>query len=345
LNVTPIGRLLGLAALVVSTAAAADTPASAPAVDRTLSVYASTKDSVRLGDGRSIHFVCMGRGSPTVFLTAGLGDWATSWSTVQPQIARTTRVCAWDRPGFGLSDASGQVQDANTTTADLEAALAKGRIAGPYVLVGHSAGAFETLLYADRHPGQVAGMVLVDPAVPGQTALLARVAPAVAQSSDAFNKVIVELVRRCVAELRRGGTRSAECELPFPPNYPPELLRALKDKARNPVQGEAVASFQENFDRSGQLAVNPGRNYGAMPLIVLTATEGAAPPGASAEVTAQMPAYLDAFSREHDALAALSTRGVNARVPGTTHYIHQIKPQVVIDAVNQVIAEARAAKR
>jgi hypothetical protein len=60
---------------------------------------------------------------------------------------------------------------------------------------------------------------------------------------------------------------------------------------------------------------------------------------------AETQTYLAAFSREHDALAALSTRGVNARVPGTTHYIHQIKPQVVIDAIDQVVAEARAAKR
>ncbi len=58
-----------------------------------------------------------------------------------------------------------------------------------------------------------------------------------------------------------------------------------------------------------------------------------------------MAAYLEAFALAHDKLAALSTRGINARVPGTSHYIHQIKPQVVIDAVNEVVAEARAAKR
>ena len=63
------------------------------------------------------------------------------------------------------------------------------------------------------------------------------------------------------------------------------------------------------------------------------------------EAVEQTARYLEAFSREHDALAALSTRGINARVPGVTHYIHQLKPQVVIDAVEAVVAEARAADK
>lgn len=321
-----------------------------PAVDQSLAAYASSADSVRLADGRSIHFVCMGRGSPTVILTAGLGDWGSSWSAVQPAIARTTRACAWDRPGFGLSDATTQSQSAATMTADLEAALQRGRVGGPYVLVGHSLGAFESLLFADRHASQVAGMVLVDPAVPDQAALMKRVAPTVAASSDAYTTGLIALVRRCAAELRsataaRGGSTSPDCELPFSPTYPTQLITLLKAEAAKPAQGEAVASFYENVGLSGVQVINPTRNYGAMPLIVLTATEAQRPPpDATPEATLQTSAFLEAFGRAHDALAALSTRGVNARVPGSSHYIQQIKPQVVIDAINAVVAEARASK-
>jgi pimeloyl-ACP methyl ester carboxylesterase len=336
-------------AIFLASLASAAAPAIAeedvglPPIDQSFAPYASTANSVRLPDGRSIHLVCMGEGSPTVILTAGLGDWANSWNAVQPQIAKTTRVCAWDRPGFGLSDASGQAQSVLTTTADLEAALAHGGFAGPYVLVGHSLGGFESLLFADRHPGDVAGMVLVDPTVPGQAALLRRVAPALAQSNDDYNKGLVALVRGCVAELRGGGATSPGCELPFPLNYPPELTRLLREKATNPVQGEAVASFYENANLSGEQAINPERNYGDMPLIVLTATDAPPPqPGTAPEIVAQGALYLEAFGLAHDEIATLSTRGINARVPGTTHYIHQIKPQVVIDAIEAVVAEARA---
>jgi pimeloyl-ACP methyl ester carboxylesterase len=335
-----------LAVLAVTNASAFAQDPQATAIDETLIAYASTADSVELPDGRSIHFVCMGQGSPTVILTAGLGDWGTSWSTIQPEIAKTTRACAWDRPGFGLSDAAPHPYSVAATTDDLEAALAQSAIAGPYVLVGHSLGGFETMLYADRHPAKVKGMVLVDITVPGQAAMMKRVAPAVAETSDAFSAQLIALVRGCVAELKAGSATSPACELPFSPTYPLGLTQALRAKAQNPVQGEAVASFYENFALSGEQVINPARDYGDMPLIVLTATEvQAAPPGSSAEVIEQMAVYSEAFASEHDGLAALSTRGINARVPGAGHYIHRDKPQVVIDAVEAVVAEARTAAR
>ena len=84
-------------------------------VDNAMEPYASDRGAVRLPDGRLLNIVCMGRGSPTVILTAGLGDftgWA--WSAVQAGMARSTRVCAWDRPGFGLSDGSPDPQTAAT---------------------------------------------------------------------------------------------------------------------------------------------------------------------------------------------------------------------------------------
>jgi pimeloyl-ACP methyl ester carboxylesterase len=91
--------------------------------------YATAPDAVNLPDGRQLAFVCMGEGSPTVILTAGGGNTAfSSWSLVQPAMAETTRVCAWDRPGWGLSDGSPAAQNSGTTTADLEAALASGKI-------------------------------------------------------------------------------------------------------------------------------------------------------------------------------------------------------------------------
>ena len=114
--------------------------------------YASAEDAVTLPDGRQLAFVCMGEGSPTVILTGGGGSNSFSWIAVQPAMAKTTRVCAWDRPGWGLSDGSAAPQNAATATADLEAALATGKIPGPYVLVGHSLGSYESLLFADRHP-------------------------------------------------------------------------------------------------------------------------------------------------------------------------------------------------
>jgi hypothetical protein len=61
---------------------------------------------------------------------------------IQPQMSKITRTCAWDRAGFGLSDGTKAAVSVALTTADLEAALATGKIAGPYVMVSHSLGSY-----------------------------------------------------------------------------------------------------------------------------------------------------------------------------------------------------------
>jgi pimeloyl-ACP methyl ester carboxylesterase len=81
---------------------------------------------------------------------------------VLPEIGRTTRVCAYDRAGLGASDAVPGVRDASDDVRDLERVLARGRIAPPYVLVGHSYGGFIARLFARAHSEQVAGVVFVD---------------------------------------------------------------------------------------------------------------------------------------------------------------------------------------
>src|SRR5690606_21439786 len=98
---------------------------------------------------RRLHLVCMGQGSPTVILTAGNTRWSIDWNLVQAPVARETRVCAWDRAGFGLSDPPPRPQTVAETSADLANALEIGGITGPFILVGHSLGGYETLLLAD----------------------------------------------------------------------------------------------------------------------------------------------------------------------------------------------------
>src|SRR5437899_1806408 len=88
--------------------------------------------------GHVLYMLCTGRGSPTVILEAGLGTDHTSWSLVQPPIARTTRVCSYDRYGVGLSDLAPRRTTPSEKVRDLHDLLAAAAIRGPYVLVGHS---------------------------------------------------------------------------------------------------------------------------------------------------------------------------------------------------------------
>lgn len=139
---------------------------------------------VEVGGGRKIHLSCKGRGSPVVLLESGLHDSSDTWTftdtrppvpkspAVFPGVAEFTRVCVYDRPGTvrytdppALTTRSTPVDGTRSLTAmadDLGKLLTSARLPGPYVLVGHSFGGMITRLYAQRHPGQTAGLVFVD---------------------------------------------------------------------------------------------------------------------------------------------------------------------------------------
>lgn len=117
---------------------------------------------VDIGAGRRLLLHCVGSGSPTVVLEAGFGADASQWRDVQPDIARDTRTCAYDRAGFGFSAAPAGVRDARDEITDLRRLLARARIDPPYVVVGHSYGGVLARVFAHLHPTETAGLVLID---------------------------------------------------------------------------------------------------------------------------------------------------------------------------------------
>ncbi|MFL5613065.1 MAG: alpha/beta fold hydrolase [Gemmatimonadaceae bacterium] len=112
--------------------------------------------------GRRLHLNCVGSGSPTVVLFPGAGDFTPDWGWIAPTVARSSRVCMWDRAGRGWSDDAAGPQDGVALTTDLHTLLERAQVDGPFVLAGHSFGGLAALNYAARYPKQVAGMVLLD---------------------------------------------------------------------------------------------------------------------------------------------------------------------------------------
>jgi len=122
---------------------------------------------VSLENGAQLALYCSGRGSPTVILESGAGGRTyESWYRLQPLVAEQTRVCSYDRAGFGFSRLGHDLpRDLNHDIADLHDLLPGAGERGPYVLIGHSMGGTLVGAYADKYPDQVAGMVLLEPAV------------------------------------------------------------------------------------------------------------------------------------------------------------------------------------
>jgi pimeloyl-ACP methyl ester carboxylesterase len=113
-------------------------------------------------DGRQMHLYCTGSGAPTVVLEDGQGGASLNWTWIQRDVAKTTRVCAYDRPGYGWSDPADAPMDARETSRQLAALLAAADEKAPYLLVGHSLGGAYARLFAAEHRDAMAGLVLVD---------------------------------------------------------------------------------------------------------------------------------------------------------------------------------------
>jgi pimeloyl-ACP methyl ester carboxylesterase len=158
----PVVAVLGLASLgaTYENIAIVHDKSSYPAPGRMVEV-----------NGHRMHLDCSGEGSPTTVLFNGMGEVTASWSRITSAVARTGRVCAFDRAGQGWSDDVEHPQDGVTAAKDLNTLLKTAGEQGPYVLVGHSIGGTYAMTYAAVYPAQVAGMVLLDSSSPQQFSL------------------------------------------------------------------------------------------------------------------------------------------------------------------------------
>ena len=165
LRLRRIGRLLGygllglvgLLLVLLASGATYESIASRRAALR----YQAPGRLVDVG-GHRLHLHCSGQGSPTVVLDTGLGMPSASWVLVQPVVAQWTRVCAYDRAGYGFSDLGPTPRTSQRIVEELHALLDRAGEPAPYVLAGHSFGGFTIRLFASRYPSQVAGLVLID---------------------------------------------------------------------------------------------------------------------------------------------------------------------------------------
>ncbi len=352
--------LAALSAALVTTRASHAAPAETP--EEQLAPYVAPQQLVPIAKGRAINLVCLGQGSPTVILSAGLTHWSVwSWQ-VQQRLARRTRVCAWDPAGYGFSTPSAQPQDVFHAVEDLEQTLKVAGIQGPYVMVGHSLGGYHVLRFTDLHRQRVVGMVLVDPAIPDQFELFKRVAPKVAAIENVLIAQAMKRLHDCAAGLQNGTLQRGKPQFEQCTAYrslPPFFSRVTESVERlnaDPARLLTQASSQELmalFPDDSRQVINTRRHYGDLPLIVLTGgrdtitappgTPGATTPAELAEFNKQVARFLqDAWVPAHHAYAALSTRGRQQLVADSGHDIEVEKPEVVVSAVIEVLDEIRS---
>jgi pimeloyl-ACP methyl ester carboxylesterase len=112
--------------------------------------------------GVNLYLICWGQGSPTIVFDAGMGADSNTWAKVLLDLRYHVRVCAYDRAGMGKSDSQTGLRTSGQMAEQLHTLLTSANVQGPYLVVGHSFGGMNMLVFADRYRAEVAGVALVD---------------------------------------------------------------------------------------------------------------------------------------------------------------------------------------
>jgi pimeloyl-ACP methyl ester carboxylesterase len=304
---------------------------------RDASRYPQEGRSVPLGanfPGVSLSLNCTGSGSPTVVMDTGLGVPAVGWDLIQPDVAKYTRVCSYDRAGYGWSTPGAMPRTSDQIAKELYALLTAAGEKPPYILVAHSFGGFNVRIFTAQHPNDVVGLVLVDTSHEDQNKYL----PPSLQGVMKNYTQQMETMRKLFPALNFFGiTRLAATDDISDPRVPKNLLKEATYLQMQSKFMDASASEMENFEVSAsQVRATP--NLGDRPLIVLSAGQPQDPKDLPKGVSLQeMQDFQklwisDLQVREKN----LSTRGKQIVVTDSSHMIPILRPDAVISAIREV---------
>ncbi len=284
-------------------------PAGAAELDL-ISLSAPPGKLIDIGTHR-LYMYCIGRGSPAVVLNAGLGGSSLEWLKVQHGLTSRTRVCAYDRAGYGWSESGVRAHTSLQNATELRMLLTRAGVEPPYVLVGHSFGGYDVQLFASLYPDSVAGLVLVD-------------------SSHS------EQVRRFQAEPISVNTapqpgKPVLISQPFlPKGLPTELSGTVAALISSPKALRATMDELQHFRISAQ-QVAQSAPWPDVPVIVLTRGKRVWPANEKGRL---MEALWMQLQTE---LAKRNPRSLQIIARHSGHFIHLDQPAVVTRAVTLLL--------
>jgi pimeloyl-ACP methyl ester carboxylesterase len=278
--------------------------------------------------GRRLHLNCTGSGAPAVVIENGSSGFSVDFALVQPEVAKFTRVCTYDRAGHAWSDAGPARGAVEPTVDDLHLLLRRAGVRPPYVLVGASLGGIYTRAYQRRYPEEVVGLVLDDPT--SDEGLGYRV--------NGKDKLITEMSARDMREhfaplLRSGWHREPPAGIEEPFDRLPKDLQAArlwaarKFVAEDDIYPEYIAaeSWRQEFIALRRERLRQKHPLGSLPLVVM----------------GRKQADWETRRRHLDELTALSGAGKLVVAEGSGHEIHLYRPDLVVQAIREVVTAAR----
>ena len=295
--------------------------------------------------GFRLHLNCTGKGSPTVVLSPGAGDFSLDWYFVQKKVSQFARVCSYDRPGQAWSDPGPQPATMHQEAHDLLAALRGAHERGPFLLVGHSLGGVVVRIFANMYPNETAGLVLVDATSPdttlgmnGKLVHMRELAkpgpiPEVHTIRSGPPKLYSDAELKESAEKKKLGGEP-KVERPYD-RLPPDIQRLRVWALSRPPRAASGDTYmaEELNDLYQQLASLP-RPLGSKPLITIVGTKPERKPD---EITQQAWDALTAEKiQQKREYAALSTNGEVIEDANSGHHVQLEDPDTVVKAIRKV---------
>ncbi|UCG50518.1 MAG: alpha/beta hydrolase [Candidatus Latescibacterota bacterium] len=269
---------------------------------------AGTRDWVdRLVDvgGYRLHLRCRGEGSPVVLLDTGIGETYRTWDNVVSELSGETRVCVYDRAGYGESERGPFPRTARRVAGEMVSLTKNGDLGRRFVLVGHSLGGIHSIVFAAEHPELVAGIVVVDP--PPIDFVTGKRFPNLGRMAE--NQT--QSFRQLAAERRQSGdtTQAAFFET---------------------LASEHEMMFSKSAQQLGRVS-----DIGDIPFIVIGSTR--ANP-AFEDSAATFQAF---WIKSNQRLASLSDRGKFVLARDASHHVHLDAPEIILAAIREIVNAER----
>jgi len=300
--------------------------------------YARPGVLVDVGNGRVLNLRCSGNDAPVVLLEAGGNADSTTWYRVQDALARKTRVCAYDRAGFGFSAQGPTPRNLDAQVADLHALIRAAELPTPVILVGHSLGTSIVREFARTNPHQVAALVLVDPSEHGAESRMPKdwqdqVEAMVAQRS--------EFLDQCEAAAKNEDhkTLTESCLRAPPPWMGNEVALAMIANKSRPSYWRTLRSELASSATMYAIPVPDDEHLGSLPLVLLSAESN------DGEIPEPVREATAAALREtRERILATSTRSAQVTVAGSGHDIQLDQPDAIVSAVTRLLAQIEREK-
>jgi pimeloyl-ACP methyl ester carboxylesterase len=288
--------------------------------------------------GYRLNLNCTGKGSPTVVFDSGFGGPAMEWTLVQPPVAQFTRVCSYDRAGYGWSDAGPSPRTSAQIAEELHALLHSAGEKTPYVLVGHSFGGYNVRVFNGKYQSEVAGMVLVDASHEDQ---MGRMPSNIRKSNEAAAKAARIQFKLAPLLLRLGVMRMMIRNMYAETGASRDILDELHYLNLQTKFIESTAAELAALNESANQVRRSG-TLGDKPLIVLTAgrlriNETQMPKGVTRK---DFEDLFDIWVNDLQMREThLSTRGRRIMVPDSGHIIPFERPDSIVSAIREVCVE------